>query len=137
MAHPLITIESRGSNKNDLDGIDLSSLLTHASVSDARTRAIKPSYYHATTTSQSASHNGRDNTTLTAESQMMASSTMAVTAEAAVANDAADISTWRLVNIVLAVAGISFLSSFSTGVLIIGIPSTAADIGLSEDLILW
>ncbi|KAH8693030.1 putative MFS transporter [Talaromyces proteolyticus] len=46
-------------------------------------------------------------------------------------------STWRLANIILAVAGVSFLSSFATGVLTIGLPQTAIDIKLSEDLIFW
>jgi len=49
----------------------------------------------------------------------------------------ADISVWQLANIVLVVSGISFLGSFTTGLVTIGIPQTAADIGLSEDLILW
>ncbi|PCG99259.1 Major facilitator superfamily domain, general substrate transporter [Penicillium occitanis (nom. inval.)] len=48
-----------------------------------------------------------------------------------------DISVWQLANIVLAVSGISFLGSFTTGLVTIGIPQTAVDIGLSEDLILW
>lgn len=52
-------------------------------------------------------------------------------------SDDADVSVWQLANVVLAVSGISFLSSFTTGLVTIGLPQTAADVGLSEDLILW
>lgn len=137
MAHPLITIESRGSNKRDFGDINLSSLIANAPISDARTSAIKPNYYHPPVAAESIYHNDRDNNSLAASSQVRSSSSTAEGTAEAEAADAADIPVWRLVNIVLAVAGISFLSSFSTGVLTIGLPRTAADVGLPEDLTLW
>lgn len=44
---------------------------------------------------------------------------------------------WKLVNIVLAVSGISFLGSFTTGLLTIALPQIAQDTGLPKDLMLW
>lgn len=133
MAHPLITIESRGSNKRDVDDINLNSLLTNPPISEARTSAVNVSthYHHTTTTTENTYQHENDirrNNSLTVDSQQMSSSS---------SNDTADLPTWRLVNILLVVGGMSFLTSFSTGVLTIGIPRTAVDIGLSEDLILW
>lgn len=80
--------------------------------------------------SQSAYQSDRESNLLNAERRNTAASLSSST-------NNADISVWQLANIVLAVSGISFLSSFSTGILTIGLPKTAADIGLLEDLILW
>lgn len=89
-----------------------------------RTSAAKAQYQNAV--SESAYQSDRDTGLLAADGPT-----------AAPASIHTDISVWQLVNIVLAVSGISFLGSFTTGLLTIGLPQTAADIGLSEDLILW
>lgn len=48
-----------------------------------------------------------------------------------------EISNSKFLVIILAVGGISFLSSFVTGLLTVGLPRTAEDIGLSDDLVFW
>lgn len=93
-----------------------------------RTSASKAHYQNAV--SETAYQSDRDTNLLNADCPTTAASL-------ASSSNHADISVWRLANIVLAVSGISFLGSFTTGLVTIGIPQTAADIGLSEDLILW
>jgi hypothetical protein len=43
----------------------------------------------------------------------------------------------RIIITIAALAGVSFLSSFSTGLLTIGLPGMGADIDLTEDLLVW
>lgn len=93
----------------------------------ARTSASKAHYQNAV--SESAYQSDRDTNLLSADRPATAASLSS--------SHNADISVWQLANIVLAVSGISFLGSFTTGLLTIGLPQTAADVGLSEDLILW
>jgi hypothetical protein len=105
--------------------------MTDIALSDipvTRTSASKAHYQNAV--SESAYQSDRDTNLLTADRPT-------TTASFSSTPDHADISVWQLANIVLAVSGISFLGSFTTGLLTIGLPQTAADIGLSEDLILW
>lgn len=49
----------------------------------------------------------------------------------------AEISNWKFLVIILSVGGVGFLSSFVSGLLTVGLPRTAEDIGLSEDLVFW
>lgn len=49
----------------------------------------------------------------------------------------AEISNWKFFGIILSVGGVGFLSSFVSGLLTVGLPRTAEDIGLSDDLIFW
>uniref|UniRef100_A0A093VDF7 Putative MFS-type transporter n=1 Tax=Talaromyces marneffei PM1 TaxID=1077442 RepID=A0A093VDF7_TALMA len=94
-----------------------------------RTSASKAHYQNAV--SESAYQSDKDINLLSADRPTTTASLSSST------SDHADISVWRLANIVLAVSGITFLGSFTTGLLTIGLPQTAQDIGLSEDLILW
>lgn len=141
MAHPLINIESRGSVRPDGDDIRMNHILTEPSRSDAQTTAVQKDLFQANT--KPAYNSDTDDRVLTASSQRTSSSLTATetagverTTDAA-AKDPNDMPVWQLVNVVLSVAGISFLSSFSTGLITIGIPQTAADVGLSDDLLLW
>ena len=92
-----------------------------------RTSASKAHYQNAVP--ESAYQSDRDTNLLSADHPTTAASLSSTSDH--------DISVWQLANIVLAVSGISFLGSFTTGLVTIGIPLTAVDIGLSEDLILW
>jgi hypothetical protein len=49
----------------------------------------------------------------------------------------AELSNWKFLVIILSVGGVGFLSSFVSGLLTVGLPRTAEDIGLSEDLVFW
>jgi hypothetical protein len=49
----------------------------------------------------------------------------------------AELSNWNFLVIILSVGGVGFLSSFVSGLLTVGLPRTAEDIGLSEDLVFW
>ncbi|RAO65319.1 uncharacterized protein BHQ10_001331 [Talaromyces amestolkiae] len=93
-----------------------------------RTSTSKVHYQNAV--SESAYQSDRDTNLLSTDRPTTAASLSSLSSDA-------DISVWQLANIVLAVSGISFLGSFTTGLLTIGLPQTAADVGLSEDLILW
>lgn len=92
-----------------------------------RTSASKAHYQNAVP--ESAYQSDRDTNLLSADRPTTTASLSSTSDH--------DISVWQLANIVLAVSGISFLGSFTTGLVTIGIPQTAVDIGLSEDLILW
>lgn len=52
-------------------------------------------------------------------------------------DDVTEISNWKFLVIILSVGGVGFLSSFVSGLLTVGLPRTAEDIGLSDDLIFW
>lgn len=93
-----------------------------------RIGASKAHYQNAV--SESAYQSDRDTNLLSADHP-------ATTASLSSSSNHVDTSVWQLANIVLAVSGITFLGSFTTGLLTIGLPQTAQDIGLSEDLILW
>jgi hypothetical protein len=59
------------------------------------------------------------------------------TATSSTEHHMAELSNWNFLGIILSVGGVGFLSSFVSGLLTVGLPRTAEDIGLSGDLVFW